>query len=134
MKFYYSSRVKIGTILIILFSLASGVRFIKKEINFTNLIKPIDAITLNEKRYEELKPYLLRRGIVGYMSDVHSIKEYYLTQYTLAPVIVVKTKDYPLIIGNYQGTIAGPENFKNGDLFLLRDFGNGVSLLRGKNK
>lgn len=99
-----------------------------------------DEITMYEKRLEGLRKELPARGTVGYVTDVKPsevladpihLARYYLTQYVLSPVLVDNGYGHELIIGNFHRhpseSTAGPLQFG-----MLKDLGNGVVLLRGK--
>lgn len=106
--------------------------------------KPLgrDEITLYEKRFEGLKNILLPHSVVGYISSkrVEDIRfdvtaaEYYLTQYALAPVMVVYSQEPPLVVGNFHSAAAGVKVIAETNLILLKDFGNGVMLLSHETK
>lgn len=94
-----------------------------------------------DKRLQRLREYLPPRGIVGYASDgwngsgfttVEALHDYFLTQYALAPVIVVRGTDLPIVVGNYPGDTAaattGARSYPAG-LVVRRDLGDGVLLL-----
>jgi hypothetical protein len=85
----------------------------------------------SDQRFAALKAALPRRGTVGYIGDPGnlSIRDYYLTQYALAPLVVDHSIDHPLVIANFSNSPpAAPEN-----LHLVKDFGAGVQLLTRKN-
>lgn len=96
-----------------------------------------DRITLQESRYEQLKKALPRHGIVGYISNLKAddirfdpgFGEYYFTQYALAPLVVVRSSEQSLVIGNFLGRgSARPAALTN--MVLVKDFGNGIMLFR----
>jgi len=81
----------------------------------------VDEITRYEKRFESIKGQLPDHGLVGYHADkpqptdagmyfeyvdsgitwrMEEKKSYLLTQYALAPVIVDRTHEYPLLVEN----------------------------------
>jgi len=99
------TRIKLAILLLLainaLFTNLSYVRLTR------SLAKPgaQDEVSLNEKRFAELRAALPQRGVIGYISDEpdpnEKIKKYYLAQYALAPLIVVNEIDRPLVIGNF---------------------------------
>ena len=98
-----------------------------------------DKITLYEKRFGELKKELARKRVVGYFSEdpPHSleyIENYFLTQYALLPVIVLPELNRDLVAGNFSKLAVPPQVVKQKDLYLLRDYGNGLVLYRGKEE
>ena len=74
-------------------------------------------------------------GIVGYINGGHddppALRDYYLTQYDLAPLVVTRSQNADWVIGNF--SIAGSSTEKPYDLVRVRDFGNGVVLFSKKN-
>jgi hypothetical protein len=124
--------------LIIIFSLYYNFRDIKKEIkNFINS-KGTDEITMYENRFSGLLELLPKLGVVGYISDNidnpdHDTKAFYLTQYAIAPTIVVREKNRPLVVGNFKDTEVRTEELEKYGLSLSKDFNNGVMLFVRKD-
>jgi hypothetical protein len=99
-----------------------------------------------DKRLQRLREYLPPRGIVGYASDgwngsgfttVEALHDYFLTQYALAPLIVVRGTGWPIVVGNYPGdTVAGRTSARRypAGLVVRRDLGDGVLLLEGAER
>ncbi|UCC71612.1 MAG: hypothetical protein JSV86_14665 [Gemmatimonadota bacterium] len=97
---------------------------------------PADRASRHEARFAPLREQLPARGVVGYASDglaagsftsLEAMQDYFLTQYSLAPLIVVRGADPPLVVGNFRtAQSALPEGTT-----VLRDLGDGVVLLRG---
>jgi hypothetical protein len=101
------------------------------------------SVTIHEERIAQLKPLLPARGEVGYVttvendqifaaekafSNVEYLAQYVLTQYTLAPLIVRNSPDYPLVIGNF---LSGPPRAgfpADHGLKPIKDFGEGLIL------
>ena len=129
MNFSNLLRQKTGIILIILFSLLSVGRLLHQESKQILGIKFNDEVSLYEERYVELKKWLPPNGVVGYINNKdfgNDIREFYLTQYSLAPIIVVRSANFPLVIGNFPTSVNSPGKQMNS--VLLKDFGNGVML------
>jgi len=97
-----------------------------------------DRMTLYEARYDEVRKHLPSHGIIGYVSDPKEHNEdrlaWAFTQYSLSPLLVIdrsvnpKGLDSPIVIGNFHRAIPGDDRMR--DLSVVRDFGNGVFLLR----
>lgn len=97
-------------------------------------------------RYAALKGLLPPRGIVGYLSDgpgppasenqapdkteAYQARWFMLTQYALAPVIVVRDPNRPLVVCNVQDPTRVSQVCQRPGLELVRDLGNGIALLR----
>ena len=131
-----SIKTKTGVILIAGLALFSSTILLGALLMFYPVFKGNDEIALFEKRFSELKSILPPQSIIGYASDenseackVDTLKTFYLTQYVLAPVIVVKSKQ-ELLIGNSCQETTDIEKSKNADLVVIKDFGNGLKLFR----
>jgi hypothetical protein len=89
----------------------------------------------SDLRFAELRRALPERGVVGYVGEAgeSEVADYYLAQYALVPLVVERSQDHPLVIGNFPSSgPASPPATVNG-LVLVRDFGNGVLLLAKKD-
>jgi hypothetical protein len=85
-------------------------------------------------RFSELHKELPAHGEVGYINDATPDatvrqEEYYLTQYALAPAVVLDTSDQTLVVGNFHQA-TDQAMLKARHLTVVRDFGAGVLLLR----
>ena len=102
-----------------------------------------DEITLYEKRLEELKKLLPLQSAVGYITDtevrfnppyspedVIQVKNWLLTQYSLAPVIVAKDPNHGLVVGVFEDPKIDLDLFVNQGLRVVQNFGNGVVLFK----
>jgi hypothetical protein len=79
---------------------------------------------------ENEKLFLDERNLL----NVEFLAQYYLTQYTLAPVFVYNSPDYPLVVGNFLDGPADPEWIGKKGLTPLHDFGDGVMLYRREGR
>jgi hypothetical protein len=99
-----------------------------------------------DERLRPLREHLPPRGVVGYTSDgwnggsfttVEALQDYFLTQYSLAPVIVLRGTDLPIVVGNYPADAttepAAGRAYPAG-LVVRRDLGNGILLLEGAER
>jgi hypothetical protein len=91
-----------------------------------------DKISGYEERFGRLKTVLPRHGIVGFVTDARDYLETYkrrfLAGYVLAPVIVARDADWPLVIGDFKDP-ASMKPMTDGALRVLEDFGGGLVLL-----
>ena len=85
---------------------------------------------------EPLRRELPAHGTVGYQSDLddaladrEEVKRFYLTQYAVAPVVVVPDTRRNLVIGNY-GDPSRCRLCRSPDFVVAKDFGNGLMLFR----
>lgn len=95
------------------------------------VLAPTEEVTAYEQRFRQIRNLLPRHGVVGYLSDrMDAVKEYYLTQYALAPVVVHQSPDHDLVVGNFFKAEAAPRLLAAHGLVVARDFGEGLMLLR----
>jgi len=82
-------------------------------------------------RYDAVRPVLAPGATVGYVEDrpPGERSHYYLTQYGLAPAVVVEGPDAPLVLVNGRAE-EEPAAARARGWRLLRDAGNGVRLYR----
>lgn len=149
MNFAYSARVKVGILIIVSFALVSNYQLFTQWVQSDLSFVGHDEITLNEKRFEEIKERLPSHGVVGYrpnnvpttleqlmFGNPSDLQNWFLTQYALAPVIVSPTLGHTLIVSTYRNnpgiepprrtlTIRETEDGKK-----VLDFGNGVMLIK----
>ena len=87
-----------------------------------------------DQRFAALKKALPQRGIVGYAGetgpDVVVVADYYLAQYALAPLVVDRSPNHPLVVGNFPS--GPPTRPPSENLRLVKDFGGGVLLFSTK--
>jgi hypothetical protein len=108
-----------------------------------------DPVTIHEARIEQLKEALPASGAVGYVTTVENdrifaaerafanvefLAQYVLTQYTLAPRIVINSPDLPLVVGNFIDGPPAPGFLEKNGLVPLKDFGDGLVLYRRETK
>lgn len=132
----YAARIKAGAlVLLVLTALLTNVFYLRAGRAPGPGVGREDIVTASENRFAELKRVLPRRGVVGYVSDQTDesprLERYFLAQHALAPLIVVTGADRALVVGDF-ATPAGAARAAAGSLVLVRDFGDGVVLLRRK--
>jgi hypothetical protein len=92
------------------------------------------GIGMDANRFRSLREDLPARGVVGYLSDttegLEGARTYYLTEYYLAPVVVARDPGHELVVANFASPDAVAVAAAAHDLIVMRDFGNGVALLR----
>lgn len=129
-----------AVLVLAVFALLSNLHFFRKAAGSDFARK--DAISLYERRFEGLKGVLPPRGVVGYVSD-HQARDirfdagsgdFYLTQYALAPLIVVYSLEPTFIVGNFRRSTPTADFLRSRNLILLKDFGNGVMLFRNESR
>jgi hypothetical protein len=138
-------RIYAGILFLVLPSIFFFLPFFRGEWNSFERRKDLpvaDQMTLYEARYDEVRKHLPSHGIIGYVSDPKENNEdrlaWAFTQYSLSPLLVIdrsvnpKALDYPVVIGNFHRAFPGDDRMRG--LSVVRDFGNGVFLLRNVAK
>ena len=123
---------------IILLSFHHNFKALHKGIQRFNR-QELDPITKYEKRFSDLKAYVPNHSVVGYISDYDEKSEKYgqafnMTQYVLAPVILVRGIKHKFIIGNFQGAQPNIKAYESQNIALVRDFGNGAVLFKRRER
>jgi len=142
MNFDYVRRAKVALALLILLVFVSDAYFALATHIFSHITTiPSDEVSLYERRLETLKQILPQRAFLGYVGDTDVgdtddlrvelfMKRYVLTQYILAPLIIIRRADLPIVIGDFHDTHSYAVIPKRNGLVLMRDLGNGVQLFR----
>ena len=92
----------------------------------------VDEITRNLQRFDTLKKMLPEHGTVGYISDKlgdDGSWDYYQTQYALSPIIIDRTANPEIVIGNFRDPNVVQQILIEDSLTVQKDLGNGVLLL-----
>ena len=109
-----------------------------KAISYHSLNAGRDLVSNFEDKMVALKQSLPPRGTIGYFTDSEpdfiNWEEYWLTQYALSPLIVVKNIDNECIVGILHSSEIARNSYGNSGLSLIKDFGNGIVLLRRGKK
>ena len=97
-----------------------------------------DGVTDFDRRFQALRTMLPAKGVIGYMTDpdtppgdTNAQAEYHLTQYALAPVIVVNSPEQHFVIGNFHRVVT-TGSLRDRGYKLVREFGNGIVLLENE--
>lgn len=132
----YGWRVKLGIALILCFALISEAQLLRQAVT---AYRGGDEVGEHETRFRALRRHLPPRGVVGYMSDgkrepqgaegARYVRQYFMTQYVLSPILVADTTDADLVVGNFFMSRSAPGRPLPG-FELAQDFGEGVALFR----
>ena len=134
-------RPAIAILLLLLYSAVTDAWWLYRTFHITRSLPAADEVTAYESRFRELKAWLPQRGVVGYFDGVESgsrtiddSKRFFLAQYAVAPTLVVREPErYPeLVIGNLRpglDSVRVPP-----ELQLVRDFGNGLLLMKQRSR
>jgi hypothetical protein len=92
-----------------------------------------------EDRFNDFRKTIMPHSLLGYLSDnpvndPSNQAEFNLTQYTLAPAIVMPTIDERLVVMNYHANIPDPAALRSRHLIPVHNFGNGVLLLQNDTR
>jgi hypothetical protein len=131
MKFKHLKALFLFTAIII-FSFQNNFKALQKGIQRYKRKEP-DQITIQEKRFIELKEFLQNHLVVGYVSDYDDNSNedgiaYSMTQYVLAPIILARGIKRNFIVGNFHSAKPNIKAYEKEKLSLYKDFGNGVIL------
>jgi hypothetical protein len=124
-----------GAVVIAMFSLLSSVSLLRRTVSDREHQNGTELGAF-KRRISVVKSQLPSDAIVGYISDLkadpsqRSLLELRMTQYVLAPVIVEDNTTQYYVIGNFHGPVTDQTPELHG-LAIIKDFGNGVLLLRG---
>jgi len=125
-----------GVYLLALVALASSAALARHIENTSRDRTGKDDVSPFLRRLEPLRRALPSHGTVGYeadaldpLADREDVRRFYLTQYAVAPVIVVAGVDRELVIGDYRSPEAC-RICKSKEFTLAADFGDGLMLFR----
>ena len=87
-----------------------------------------DIAASSDERFAALKAALPSRGVIGYIGESGNsgLADYYLAQYALAPLILDRSTNHSLVLGNFP--TSPPIQASSNTLHLQRDFGHGILL------
>jgi hypothetical protein len=144
-----NKRQLLGAALLILLALLSAFNALRQNALSYKEAPETDPVTIHENRIAQLKGFLPAPGSVGYItavenerifaaektfSNVEFLAQYVLTQYTLAPLVVRNSPDYPMVIGNFIDGWPAPGFLEKNGLVVHRDLGDGLVLYRKEEK
>lgn len=135
MNNFSSSRIRLAILSMIICALLVNCYVLIGNIRFPE--KTRQNISQYENRFINLRQLLPQRGVIGYISDDENEDDQdftdsriFLAQYYLSPVILVRSSDYSLVVGNFLDLTPDLETYRKQGLIPLKDFGNGVVLFR----
>jgi len=94
---------------------------------------PDEIAQRSDLRFASLKAVLPQRGVIGYVGDAgeSGVAPYYLAQYALAPLVLDRSPNHPLVVGNFP---LRPPAHSVVNLRLVKDFGDGILLFAGEDQ
>lgn len=148
----YETRVKLGAmLLLVLTTLLTNLSFLRYTLS-----KPSDGteqeVRISDQRFTPVANKLAGHRMIGYIDEHTSeheiqnppdksgagwwtnpgVKKYYLTQFSLAPVILVRGAEPPLVVSNYDNEFNA--NARPQQLVPVGNFGGGIILFEKKTK
>ena len=152
MRFDYIARVRAGIVLVVLFALYSNSQLLLGSVGFDPSLVGNDDITLYERRFDGVRKMLPPYGVVGYVGDARNnadgspnpvaLRNWYLAQYTLAPVVLSTGAGHRLFLMNMSPDATDSDSVEEGGSTVqelgfgnrILNFGNGVKLLRNESQ
>jgi hypothetical protein len=134
--FDYPKRLRAGTGLLALIAVFSCL----DSVRLNRWVEKSSDVGISEERVQAIRRDLPSHGTLGYIADelppnsderLHS-HEFFHIQYALAPLILVDSPQYPLVLGDFH-TPVDSERIARLKLVMVRDYGNGVMLFRSAN-
>jgi hypothetical protein len=101
---------------------------------------PLDAVSQAENRFSKVTETRLPAVVESVTCQVESdptetMREHFLAQYALAPIVLDTTGTHPLILGNFHmGRSRCTKALSPNGLILVHDFGNGIALFRRRSE
>lgn len=94
-----------------------------------------DSRRLQDRRFEAIRGDLPTFGVIGYIEDPASGDgaTYLFVQYALAPLVVDANGEHDIVVGNAFHSENKPTFSAWPDLQVLKNYGNGIFLLRRRN-
>jgi hypothetical protein len=135
----YQHRVKTGFILLLILGVFSSQHPVQFLRNIYNGLGQPDEISLFTSQISCLREALPAHGLIGYFTnedgtaqvyDIEGGKRYFLTQYTLAPLVVEPGLNHQWIVGNLQDRIDVNQITRDLELELIKDCTDGTFLFR----
>ena len=124
------TRVRFAAVLLlVLSSLLASVLDLSKVIRYAPR-QLEDRVRQHEDRMKRVRELLPSHGVIGYVSDVDGMEfrsRYYMTQYVLAPLLVVPDTQRKLVLGDFTRTSRREHELAH--LRVVNDLGDGVVLL-----
>ncbi len=106
-----------------------------------------DMVTAWDKRLRKIRPLLPESGVVGYLADwdvpgaqfgsSDQEVEFLLAQYTVAPVVLERGKDHPIILGNFSDN-GDPNKLPNVEetlgIRMSQPYSNEINIFTGEGE
>jgi hypothetical protein len=126
------ARTRLVLVVFVFCCLLSSARLVR-EAPIPGRSTPDDVAQRSDLRFAKLKAALPQRGVIGYVGGTgkSGVASYYLAQYALAPVVLERSPNHPLVVGNFP---SGSPDDSAAKLRLIKNFGDGVLLFAGEDQ
>jgi hypothetical protein len=130
------TRIRLVRARVAAFLLAAGAvflsaRLLEYSITQRRASPGMDEVSRHEARLAPVRASLPAHGIVGYLSDQRDrARALFLAQYVLAPVVLDPSAERDTVVGDFADPRAGRMLAARRSLEVVRDFGDGLVLLR----
>jgi hypothetical protein len=136
-------------VLLITVTVYANLNLLFARVELYRQLPQTDPVSIHEQRIEQIRKVMPPTPALGYVTTVENEKlfleernlrnveflaQYYLTQYTLAPVFVYNSPDYPFVVGNFLDGPAESAWIRAKGLTPLHDFGDGLILYRKEER
>lgn len=128
-------RIKVGVLLLCVSANIYAVEICRRAHVLTQA--PPDAVTIHERRLAELRKRLPTGAVVGYVTDTvdtawtnEAWRRFATTQYSLAPVVLERTTESELVVGDFKDSSVTATVAARYGLLPVEDFGDGVVLFK----
>lgn len=133
-----TSRVLGALLTVAAVSLLSVGRLFMQVADFYPTAPAADGVTDFDTRFAGLRGMLPEKGVIGYMTDpdtpptdTNAQAEFHLTQYALAPILVLHSPEQRFVVGNFHRTVT-TGSLRDRGFKLVKEFGNGIALFENE--
>jgi hypothetical protein len=102
------TRARVGLLLLLIYAALSDARWSYRAARGIAAAGQQDPVSLNDQRFRRLEQALPARGVIGYTSGAQAdaftsedFRRFLLTEYALAPRLVVNDTAPEWVVGNY---------------------------------
>lgn len=115
-----SAKIKLAVILVIVVALQSSIADCFREFRLLHKNEKTQVSEI-DRRFREIRKELPAHGVVGYVSDGQfDVKKFYLTQYALAPLLIVRSTKAQFIIAYFKNHASLPQFCKENSMSVIR--------------
>jgi hypothetical protein len=133
MRFGANVRVRLAVLLVSAFVLFSSVQLPVKRLRHGTVARDYNAISDAERRYADLRRFLPRSGVFGYVTcraGAGGYDPFFVAQYALAPLVIVDSRDCDWVIQDFGPDSPSPPPMPGDGFVLVAQDSGGVRLIR----